>query len=313
MATQLPYLPEVERLSSRVIRILAGNPGKFTLQGTNTYLIGTGSRRLLIDTGEGKDSWIKALSQTLKEENATVSDTLLTHWHGDHVGGIKQLKSMLPEVKFHKHRHDFEDNLKEDMSHEIEDGQTFKVEGAMLKAIHCPGHTEDHMALILQEENAMFTGDNVLGHGTAVFQDLGVYLASLDKMRRRWLEAANEKEGGKAYPGHGAVVEDGKGKILEYIAHRKQREEEVLTLLKSGRSEHSFGASGRSALDGTSGGRDDEWTSMELVKIIYKDVPESLHIPAEMGVIQVLSKLQEEGKIEEMDNERWRLKGREKL
>lgn len=63
-----------------------------------------------------------------------------------------------------------------------------------MRAFHCPGHTTDHMAFVLEEENAMFTGDNVLGHGTAVFEDLAVYLDSLSRMR--------EQFHGRAYPGH---------------------------------------------------------------------------------------------------------------
>lgn len=99
--------------------------------------MGTGPHRLLIDTGEGKESWLKALKQTLKDENATISHTLLTHWHHDHVGGIKQLKTIVPDVKFYKNKHAFDDNLKEDIKYLIEDEQSFQVEGATLRAIHC--------------------------------------------------------------------------------------------------------------------------------------------------------------------------------
>jgi len=91
----------------------------------------------LIDTGEGRESWLKALQQTLKEENATISDTILTHWHGDHVGGVKQLKSIISGIRFHKNKRDSLDHLKEDIQHELEDGQSLKVEGATLRAIHC--------------------------------------------------------------------------------------------------------------------------------------------------------------------------------
>lgn len=133
----------------------------------------------------------------------------------------------------------------------------------------------------------MFTGDNVLGHGTAVFEDLSLYLSSLEKMRKIWIGEKGVKSP-RAYPGHGAVIGDGPGKISEYISHRKQREDEVIALLKTKRP-----GSGERSGDASNEDQDDEWTSRELVKIIYKDVPESLHLPAEMGVIQILMKLQE--------------------
>ncbi len=103
MASQLVHIPEVERLSPICIRILGGNPGKFTLQGTNTYLVGSGPDRLLIDTGEGKPSWISALRRTLEEEGASVQAAIITHWHRDHVGGIGQLLEHSPGTAVYKH------------------------------------------------------------------------------------------------------------------------------------------------------------------------------------------------------------------
>ncbi|KAH8819560.1 metallo-beta-lactamase domain-containing protein [Xylogone sp. PMI_703] len=292
MATQLVSLPEIERLSPSVIRILGGNPGKFTLQGTNTYIVGTGKARLLIDTGEGKPSWIQAIKKTLERENAVIKETIITHWHHDHVGGIKDLLSIYPETKVYK-------NDPQDGQLDIQDGQIFKAEGASLRALFSPGHTQDHMALVLEGEDAMFTGDNVLGHGTAVFEDLLTYLQSLDKMRTAFR--------GRAYPGHGAVIDDGPAKIIEYVQHRKLREDQVIQVLKS-----SKGVPTHQARE--NGQEPDEWTSMEIVKIIYKDVPENLHLPAEGGILQILAKLREEDKVvEKEDGKKWRIKDRASL
>ena len=130
------------------------------------------------------------------------------------------------------------------------------------------------MSFVLQQEDAMFAGDNVLGHGTAVFEDLAVYLDSLGRMCGQFK--------GRAYPGHGAVIEDGPGKIREYIVHRREREEEIWQALKS--------------IDGKA-------TLMEVVKVVYKDVPENLHIAAAGGVTQVLQKLSGEGKVAQGDGE----------
>ncbi|KAJ5379870.1 uncharacterized protein N7496_002298 [Penicillium cataractarum] len=288
MATQLVALPEVERLSASVIRILGGNPGKFTLQGTNTYLIGRGYQRILIDTGQGEQAWAKQLQTVLTDEKATVHQALLTHWHGDHVGGLPDLKRLCPEAQVFKHHPEPEGEYAD-----IKDGQVFRVEGATLKALFTPGHTEDHMAFVLEEEDAIFTGDNVLGHGTAVFEDLKTYLDSLHRMR--------DRVQGRGYPGHGAVLESATARIAEYIQHRQQREDEVLRVLRYGK------------LDVAVGEPEPEprraWTPLQLVKQIYVGVPENLHLPASHGVSLVLAKLEGEGKTVQGDDGAWRLVG----
>lgn len=281
MAIQLTQLPEVERLSPICIRILGGNPGKFALQGTNTYILGSGRQRLLIDTGEGKPSWIATLKQTLADENATVSKALISHWHGDHQGGIEDLLAMSPETEIYK-------NQPGNGQLDIVDGQKFEVEGATLTAIHTPGHTVDHMVFVLGQEDAMFTADNVLGQGTAVFEDLGTYLASLKKMKPLFKA--------RAYPGHGPVIDDGPARIQDYITHRQQREGQITQTLGSVNRE-----TGRAT-----------WQPIQLVKAIYHDVPESLHLPAQGGVIQVLQKLEKEGKASQ-ENDRWSLTDRSAL
>ncbi|PYH46876.1 putative metallo-beta-lactamase domain protein [Aspergillus saccharolyticus JOP 1030-1] len=275
MATQLVTLPEVERLSSSVLRILGGNPGKFTLQGTNTYLVGQGHQRILIDTGEGRPSWASHLKRVLAQENATVHQALLTHWHHDHVRGVPDLVELCPNVTIYKHEPGPGQSS-------IEDGQVFSVEGATLRAYHTPGHTVDHMMFVLEEEDAVFTGDNVLGHGTSVFEDLRDYVSSLQRMQNR--------VSGRGYPGHGAVIDNATSKISEYIKHRQQREDEVMRVLRYGQPD---------VVDGESSIPQERtfWTPLELVKVIYKDVPENLHLPASHGVQLVLQKLEDDGRV----------------
>lgn len=281
MSVTLIALPTVQRLSPRCIRILGGNPGKFTLQGTNTYLLGTGHSRILVDTGEGRPSWIQSLKETLSQENATVKAAVITHWHHDHTGGITDLLNAFPEVKIYK-------NSPEAAQLAIQDGDSFTTEGATLTAYHTPGHTKDHMALTLTEEDAIFAGDNVLGQGTAVFEDLATYLRSLGKMKTLF--------SGRVYPGHGPVVENGVEKINEYIEHRRQREEEVLRAMKAGNASSSS----------------ETWTAMAIVKTVYKDVREDLHQAACGGVVQMLAKLEQEGRVKQT-KDGWQLQDTKSL
>ena len=104
---------------------------------------------------------------------------------------------------------------------------------------------------------------------------------------------------GRGYPGHGAVMEDCRARITEYIQHRKQREDEVVRVLKYGGTDSPSRTPSPSVQSST-------WTPIELVKVIYRDVPEELHLPASHGVIQVLLKLEKEGRVN-YDNQtgRW--------
>ncbi|KAJ2982952.1 hypothetical protein NQ176_g1038 [Zarea fungicola] len=269
----LTPLPEVKRLSPVCIRILGGNPGKFTLQGTNTYLLGSGKRRILIDSGEGKPAWASSLKAVLEQENATVEALLLSHWHHDHIGGIDDLLKIAPQAVVYKF-------APETGQVAIQDGQLFQADGITVTAHHTPGHTTDHLVFTLAEEDAMFTADNVLGQGTAVFEDMTSYLNSLHKMKNLFR--------GRAYPGHGEIIEDGVDRIIEYINHRKQREEQVVHVMKGPRK---------------SGSR--RWTAMAIVKVVYRDVHEDLHPAACAGVVQILDKLEKEGKAARSGDDGW--------
>lgn len=194
---------------------------------------------------------------------------------------------------------------------EVGDPHSPDEEKLELQILHTPGHTSDHIVLVINsspadpsEVGTIFTGDAVLGHGTAVFEDLAQYMKSLQKMKEA-IEKITTSENlvrVTALPGHGAVIADAKSKIEEYITHRAMREKEVLDLLAAG----SATTQSHNVEDGR---REDVqwWTPMEIVKVVYKDVPESLHIAAQGGVVQVLKKLEGEGKVEKMENEgKWR-------
>ncbi|KAI7488056.1 hypothetical protein KC357_g2475 [Hortaea werneckii] len=322
----LPRLPLIQRLSPRVLRLLGDNPSKFTLQGSNTYLVGSGPRRFLIDTGEGgRKAWTEALEKVLRDEGITgIEAVLLTHWHPDHVGGVGDVRGVCgrvfgkgdggggggggDEVRVFKNQ----SRPGKEGERGIEDGQVFRTaEGSTtLRAFYCPGHAVDHMAFVLEEEGAVFTGDNVLGHGTAVFEDLAAYMRSLEGMVGLFGQGAKAGNGtGRAYPGHGEVVEDGKGKVREYIAHRKEREVQILDALKG----LATGGGGRAAGqdEGGSNGQRSS-SSMDVVKVVYKDYPENLWVPAEGGVVQVLRKLEGEGRVRLLENGNWKLAEGEK-
>ncbi|KAG6215068.1 hypothetical protein E4U50_007921 [Claviceps purpurea] len=214
----LPELPDVEQITPRVLRVLGQNPGKFTYQGTNTYIVGTGKHRLIVDTSGGEIEWAELLESTLSSLNISLSHVLLTHWHGDHTGGVPDLLRIYPHLE-----HDIYKNEPESGQQDIVDGQIFRVEGATVRALHVPGHSDDHMCFILEEEQAMFTGDNILGHGTSAVEDLGTFMASMQRMLdQRCLTG---------YSAHGSVIADLPGKIRTELANKRRREKQILLAL----------------------------------------------------------------------------------
>ncbi len=326
MAVNLPHLPETEKLSTSIIRILGGNPSKFTLQGSNTYLLGSGSSRILLDTAQGEPSWSSSLSNILKSENCSISDCLLSHWHGDHVGGVNDLRKICSDAPptVRKHMPSLNPHARFDPStlETITPDQTFSTpEGFEIRALHTPGHTKDHMCFIItcsphdpSEVGQLFTFDNVLGHGTAVFEDLAEYLSTLSIMK----DALPTDRPVAAYPGHGAIIDDAAAKITEYIEHRKMREEEALNVLKYGTPTPppSSGESEAVEHEDDLGGMEvvmKEWTSMEMVKVIYRHYPENLWLPAEGGLLMVLEKLKGDGKVRKTEEGKWSINGRPTL
>lgn len=264
--------PETARLTERVRRVLGLNPGLMTGPGTNTYLVG-GRRPLLIDTGAGVAEYAPLLRGfILAERLREVRRVLLTHRHRDHMGGVADLRRLYPRVPIAKLIRNDPD-LPVPME-PLEDGAVTGGEGVTLRAVHTPGHASDHLCYYLEEEEALFTGDLILGGTTTVIPpddgDLGEYLASL----RRLLDLPIRR----IYPGHGPVIEPARPTIEGYIAHRLERERQILGALGAGAE-----------------------TIPEIVARVYRDVDPQLHPVARLSVQSHLIKLEREGRVRRIE------------
>jgi glyoxylase-like metal-dependent hydrolase (beta-lactamase superfamily II) len=265
-----PNFPKTATVSPLVGRVLGLNPGMMTGPGTNTYLIG---RRdpILLDTGAGVPEYMTGLQSYLDERGwRQPSRVVLTHRHRDHLGGVSHLRERFRGLAVGKMIHRDSD-LPEGIDN-LRDGQTIDGDGVTLTAIHTPGHASDHLCYYLAEEQAVFTGDVVLGGSTTVIPaEDGDLLDYLDSLRR--LQALGVK---RIYPAHGPVIEDGPGLLAEYIEHRLLRERQIL---------HALG--------------DGLHTIPAMVERIYATVPKNLHAMAAQSVTSHLKKLARENRVRE--------------
>jgi glyoxylase-like metal-dependent hydrolase (beta-lactamase superfamily II) len=214
-------------LSPLVRRIVAPNPGPFTGPGTNTYLVGI-DEVAVIDPGPDDESHIDAIVGASMRER--VRWVVLTHTHPDHAPGTERLvKATGAEVLAFGKRADKDCAVLPDRA--IGDGDVIEGTEFGLEVLHTPGHAPNHLCFLLEEERVLFTGDTVLEGMFSVISpprggDMSVYLATLARLEKLRVS--------RLCPGHGDVIDEPRARIQEYISHRRDRERQVVRVLKAG-------------------------------------------------------------------------------
>ena len=226
----------VQEVAPLVRRVLADNPSPFTYTGTQTYIVG-GGEVAVIDPGPDLPGHVEALLRAVEAE--TVKAILVTHTHRDHSPAARPLADATgaPIVGCAPLAFDdagpradaaFDTAYRPDRV--MSDGDRVEGAGWTLEAIATPGHTSNHLCFALLEEQALFSGDHVMGWSTTVVAppdgDMAAYMASLDKLMARSDRIY--------YPAHGEPVERPQRLVRGLIGHRKQREGQILRLLKRG-------------------------------------------------------------------------------
>lgn len=231
--------------------IRAGNPSEWTgPTGNNTWLL-LGREPALVDAGTGRPEHVEAVAAALA--GAALARVLITHWHPDHVSGLPALRERWRKLVVVEAA-----------------GPPVPAGDGVLEIIPTPGHAPDHLCFYDREPGDVYCGDLARRGGTIVIParkggDLRAYLASLQRIKdlapRRLL------------PGHGPIVDDPIALIDEYLAHRAQREQQILQAM----------------LDGAR-------TVDEIVRRVYPALPASLSDAAADSVRAHLAKLRDDAK-----------------
>ena len=203
--------------------VLAPNPNIMTLDGTNTWVLREpGGRSVVVDPGPEIAEHLDAVAETAGD----VAVVLLTHGHADHSEAARSFAERMGcGVRALDPRHRLG-------SEGLVDGDVVEVDGLEVRVVGTPGHTSDSLSFVLPAERAVLTGDTVLGRGTTVVAhpdgQLGAYLDSL----RRLHALAEAQEVAAVWPGHGPVIGDALAALDYYLAHRKERLEQVREALR---------------------------------------------------------------------------------
>jgi glyoxylase-like metal-dependent hydrolase (beta-lactamase superfamily II) len=211
-------------LSPLVRRIVAPNPGPFTGPGTDTYLVGI-DEVAVIDPGPDVKSHVDAIIGASMRER--VRWVLLTHTHEDHSPATASIVARTGAEVLAFSKRDKDLDVVPDRV--IGEGDTIEGSEWGLDVLHTPGHAPNHLCFLLEEERVLFTGDTVLDGMYSVVSpqrggDMAVYLQTLERLRKLRVS--------RLCPGHGDVIEEPKARIDDYLAHRRQRERQILKLVQ---------------------------------------------------------------------------------
>ena len=268
----------VRWMSPMIRRVVAANPSAFTYHGTGTYIIGIGSVAV-VDPGPDLSDHVDAILAATRGERIT--HILVTHTHIDHSPATRALKARLEVPSFGYGPHGvgrFESNAQVEEGADrdfvpdvtVRDGDVVKGEGWSVECVHTPGHTSNHICYRLREEGALFSGDHVMGWSTTIVSppdgDMGDYMRSLERLLAR--------DDIRYWPTHGPGIPDPRAFVRACIAHRRERFDQIMGCLCEGTDRVA-----------------------EMVPLIYRDLPRSMHPAAARQVFAALLYLIEEGRV----------------
>lgn len=235
-----PAYGQAVQVSPLIRRVTAQNPGPFTYLGTGTYIVGRGETAV-VDPGPDDPAHLDALLRALEGERVTA--IVITHSHLDHSPLAQPLKAKTGATIYGRAVEtahaalegpalDDDDDLVFRPDVRVADGQRVSGPGWTLEALITPGHASNHVCYALSEENALFSGDHVMGWSTTVVSppdgDMTAYYASLDRIIARAFTTL--------WPTHGPPITEPAPFLAAYKAHRLERERQILAQIAAGRT-----------------------------------------------------------------------------
>ncbi|MBM3549227.1 MAG: MBL fold metallo-hydrolase [Alphaproteobacteria bacterium] len=283
----IPFITSLEfdygtarKVTPLIRRVVAENPSAFTFKGTGTTIIGKG-KVAIVDPGPDLPEHIEAQLRAVRGE--TVTHILVTHTHSDHSPATPAIARATgakvyafgphPRPPSGVHVEQSGDlDFKPDVT--LADGDVISGEGWTVEAIHTPGHISNHLCFAVREDQALLSGDHVMGWSTTVVSppdgNMADYFASLRKLLPRSETVY--------IPTHGAEIRDPVPFVSAYIEHRLNREAQILARLKEGPK-----------------------TIPEIVAINYAATPQHLHAAAGRSTLAHLIQMVKDGRVRTED------------
>lgn len=260
------------RVGRRALCVLAPNPGPMTLDGTNTWVLAEpgSAAAVVVDPGPEHPAHLRAVHAALAQHGLRAALVLLTHGHPDHAEGARTfaedagcgVRAVDPRQRWG--------------GEGLAAGEVVEVGGLVVEVVATPGHTGDSVCLLLPAEQAVLTGDTVLGRGTTVVAHpdgrLADYLASLQRLQR----LAQQRGPLRLLPGHGPAGADVEDLVAAYRTHRAERLDQVLDAVRAGAQ----------SVDA-------------VVARVYADVPRQVWPAARLSVLAQVEYLRERGDLDE--------------